>query len=156
MRCIWVPGDAARMEKCSATGSLPALFPAMRQTWGLRISSCCRWRNTLTTVHGDIRQPAILRSPADMAVRRFMEFVDACHAHGLGVIMDWVPGHFCNDGHGLRLLMGRPCLKARMRFVRKTASGAQQILISAGRRFGVFSSLTHYSGLTYTTLTACR
>jgi 1,4-alpha-glucan branching enzyme len=31
----------------------------------------------------------------------FKLFVDACHAHGLGVILDWVPGHFPRDGHGL-------------------------------------------------------
>ncbi len=30
-----------------------------------------------------------------------MAFVDACHSVGIGVIMDWVPGHFCKDGHGL-------------------------------------------------------
>ncbi|MEK8031587.1 1,4-alpha-glucan branching protein GlgB [Ideonella sp. DXS29W] len=28
-------------------------------------------------------------------------FVDACHARGLGVLLDWVPAHFPSDGHGL-------------------------------------------------------
>jgi 1,4-alpha-glucan branching enzyme len=28
-------------------------------------------------------------------------FVDACHAHGLGVLLDWVPAHFPGDAHGL-------------------------------------------------------
>ena len=27
--------------------------------------------------------------------RDFMYFVDRCHQKGLGVILDWVPGHFC-------------------------------------------------------------
>ncbi len=31
----------------------------------------------------------------------FKAFVDACHQHGLGVILDWVPGHFPKDAHGL-------------------------------------------------------
>jgi 1,4-alpha-glucan branching enzyme len=28
-------------------------------------------------------------------------FVDACHRAGLGLWLDWVPGHFPNDAHGL-------------------------------------------------------
>jgi len=35
-------------------------------------------------------------SPAD-----FQALVDACHRAGLGVILDWVPGHFPDDPHGL-------------------------------------------------------
>jgi 1,4-alpha-glucan branching enzyme len=31
----------------------------------------------------------------------FRAFVDACHQAGLGVILDWVPGHFPRDTHGL-------------------------------------------------------
>jgi 1,4-alpha-glucan branching enzyme len=37
-----------------------------------------------------------LGSPDD-----FRAFVDACHARGLGVWLDWVPGHFPHDAHGL-------------------------------------------------------
>ena len=31
----------------------------------------------------------------------FRAFVDACHRAGLGLWLDWVPGHFPNDAHGL-------------------------------------------------------
>jgi 1,4-alpha-glucan branching enzyme len=31
----------------------------------------------------------------------FAQFVDACHHANIGVLLDWVPGHFPNDSHGL-------------------------------------------------------
>jgi 1,4-alpha-glucan branching enzyme len=31
----------------------------------------------------------------------FRAFVDACHRHDIGVLLDWVPGHFPKDAHGL-------------------------------------------------------
>lgn len=36
----------------------------------------------------------------------FKRLVDALHAADIGVILDWVPGHFCKDAHGLYKLDG--------------------------------------------------
>ena len=38
----------------------------------------------------------------------FMYFVDYCHQHDIGIILDWVPAHFPRDAHGLRLFDGTP------------------------------------------------
>lgn len=38
----------------------------------------------------------------------FMYFVDYMHQNGIGVIMDWVPGHICKDAHGLYMFDGTP------------------------------------------------
>jgi 1,4-alpha-glucan branching enzyme len=36
----------------------------------------------------------------------FMYFVDKLHQNSIGVLMDWVPSHFCKDDHGLRMFDG--------------------------------------------------
>lgn len=36
----------------------------------------------------------------------FMYFVDQCHQAEIGVLLDWVPGHYCKDAHGLGRLNG--------------------------------------------------
>ena len=38
----------------------------------------------------------------------FRAFVEACHAAEIGLILDWVPGHFPEDAHGLGNFDGTP------------------------------------------------
>ncbi|MBM4762671.1 1,4-alpha-glucan branching enzyme [Bacillus sp. B15-48] len=57
----------------------------------------------------------------------FMYFVDQFHQNGIGVILDWVPGHFCKDEHGLYQFDGSylydyPNLNDRENFVWGTAN----------------------------------
>ncbi|HEX2152344.1 MAG TPA: 1,4-alpha-glucan branching protein GlgB [Stellaceae bacterium] len=48
-------------------------------------------------------QPISLFAPTSRfgAPDDFRVFVDACHRAGIGIILDWVPGHFPTDAHGL-------------------------------------------------------
>jgi 1,4-alpha-glucan branching enzyme len=40
------------------------------------------------------------------APQDFMDFVDRCHQAGIGVLLDWTPGHFPRDDHGLSYFDG--------------------------------------------------
>jgi 1,4-alpha-glucan branching enzyme len=48
-------------------------------------------------------QPVGLYAPTIRhgTLNEFRDFVEACHAAGIGLILDWVPGHFPTDSHGL-------------------------------------------------------
>ena len=46
-------------------------------------------------------------TPADFAA-----LIDACHRAGLAVILDWVPGHFPDDPHGLGRFDGSCTVRA--------------------------------------------
>jgi len=67
---------------------LPLMEHPFAGSWGYQPLSLF----ALTSRHGQIDD--------------FRHFVNVCHRTGIGVILDWVPGHFPNDAHGLALFDG--------------------------------------------------
>lgn len=55
-------------------------------------------------------QPVGLYAPTSRfgTPQEFKQFVDLCHQNDIAVLIDWVPGHFPTDGHGLGLFDGTP------------------------------------------------
>lgn len=55
-------------------------------------------------------QPVGLYAPTSRYgnINDFKFFVDECHKHDLAVLLDWVPGHFPTDAHGLGRFDGTP------------------------------------------------
>lgn len=39
--------------------------------------------------------------------KEFMSFINKAHEMGIGIILDWSPGHFCLDSHGLASFNGK-------------------------------------------------
>lgn len=62
---------------------LPVMEHPLDASWGYQVT-------------GYYSPTARYGRPAD-----FKYFVDRCHQEGIGVILDWVPGHFCPDAQGL-------------------------------------------------------
>ncbi len=60
-------------------------------------------------------QPVGLYAPTVRhgTLEEFRHLVEACHAAGIGLILDWVPGHFPGDPHGLGRFDGTPLYEHR-------------------------------------------
>ena len=66
------------------------------------LSSFCRSPNIPSTRHGATSRWAFSRPPSGtVPPHEFRDLIAAAHDKGLGVILDWVPGHFPSDAHGL-------------------------------------------------------
>ena len=59
--------------------------------------------------------------------QQLMEFVDICHQHGLGVILDWVPAHFPKDLYGLYEFDGTCCYELQDPMMREHAEWGTRI-----------------------------
>ena len=59
--------------------------------------------------------------------RQMMEFVDICHQHGLGVILDWVPAHFPKDLYGLYEFDGTCCYELQDPMMREHAEWGTRV-----------------------------
>ena len=59
--------------------------------------------------------------------QQLMEFVDICHQHGLGVILDWVPAHFPKDLYGLYEFDGTCCYELQDPLMREHAEWGTRI-----------------------------
>ncbi len=84
----------------------------------------------------------------------FKYFVDYCHQHEIGVILDWVPAHFPKDDFGLRLFDGTALYEYADSSLGEHPDWGTLISISTGRKSQIFCQPTLTTGLKCSILTA--
>ena len=99
---LLAPGARGRQPPAHLARARRHAHPLRRRAWASPTWSCCRSASTRSRAPGAISRSASSRrrsrqgSPDDFAY-----FADRCHQAGIGLILDWVPGHFPTDQHGL-------------------------------------------------------
>ena len=83
-----------------------------------------------------------------------VEFVNACHKQGIGVILDFVPVHFAVDAYGLKEFDGTPLYEYPAAAVGQSEWGSCNFMHSRGRS-AALSSPAPTTGCGCSTPTAC-
>lgn len=72
-------------------------------------------------------------------------FIGECAKYGIGLFLDWVPGHFCQDFHALALFNGTPLYEDRRKERRKNLEwGTLNFDIRRGEVVSFLLSSAHY------------
>ena len=102
-KCMRKAGAKARTAASPAGKSWPTACPPTWRAWASRTSSCCRSPSTRSTARGATRPWACSRRAGALGRSEGFRalFVQACHDHGLGLLLDWVPAHFPTDAFGM-------------------------------------------------------
>jgi len=85
----------------------------------------------------------------------FRYLVDALHQAGIGVILDWVPGHFPRDEWALASSTAPRCTSTPTRAAASSRTGARSSSTSAGPRCATSWSPTRSTGWMSSTWTGC-